>query len=68
MLFRSPNTERHAPHSLPEALAVLRADTYLCGALGADLVRCFTALREAEWNRWLDTVTDWEQREYGRVY
>ncbi|MEY2754277.1 MAG: hypothetical protein RJB65_635 [Actinomycetota bacterium] len=64
----APNTERHAPHSLPEALAALRADTYLGDVLGHDLVRCFTALREAEWNRWLDTVTDWEQREYGRVY
>jgi len=63
-----PNTDRHAPHSLPEAIAALRADEFLGEMLGADLVRCFTALREAEWNRWLDTVTDWEQREYGRVY
>ncbi|MFZ9629053.1 MAG: glutamine synthetase family protein [Ilumatobacteraceae bacterium] len=64
----APNTDRHAPHSLPEALEALRNDAVLGAALGADLVRCFTALREAEWHRWLDTVTDWEQREYGRVY
>ena len=63
-----PNTDRHAPHSLPEAIAALRADHYLVQSLGDDLVRCFTLLREAEWGRWLDTVTDWEQREYGRVY
>ena len=64
----APNTDRHAPGSLPEALDALRADEVLGAALGTDLVRCVTALREAEWHRWLDTVTDWEQREYGRVY
>lgn len=64
----APNTDRHTPESLAAALDLLVADEVLTEALGADLIACFVGLRRAEWQRWLDTVTDWEQREYARVY
>ena len=64
----TPNTDRHTPESLDQALDRLVVDDVLTAALGDDLVTCFVGLRRAEWQRWLDTVTDWEQREYARVY
>jgi len=63
-----PITNRHAPHDLAIALDALEADRTIVDALGPELVGCFIALKRAEVQRWRNTVTDWEQREYGRVY
>jgi glutamine synthetase len=71
-----PNTERHTPHDLGEALAALEADPVLCEAMGADLVRAFLTIRRAELARYeaagaewsLETISDWELAEYLPFY
>jgi glutamine synthetase len=67
-----PNTEVRIPANLRLALAAMEADTFLCDALGTELVTAFAALKQAEWERYVaavddpDTtdVTDWEQAYY----
>ena len=72
----APNTHRHTPHTLAEALDAFEADTVLCEALGADLVRAYLALRRDDLARWTamgepfdaTTVTDWELAQYLPFY
>jgi glutamine synthetase len=52
------------PASLMEALDALDADPVFAAALGADVVRWIVTLKRAEATRYLEAVTDWEQREY----
>ena len=67
-----PNTEVRIPANLRLSLAAMEADTFLCEALGSELVTAFSALKQAEWERYVaavddpDTtdVTDWEQAYY----
>jgi glutamine synthetase len=67
-----PNTDRHTPHTLGDAIAAYEADTLLCEAMGNDLSRAYLAIRRDEWTRWeatghewdLDEVTAWELRQY----
>ncbi|MEX1107198.1 MAG: hypothetical protein WEB78_13445 [Ilumatobacteraceae bacterium] len=54
-----PNTDRHTPESLAEALDAFEADTVLCEAMGPDLVRCFLAIRRDEVARWEATGNEW---------
>ena len=64
----APNTDRHAPHSLAEALDAVEKDSVLTEALGADLVRTFVGIKRTEVNRFNAAVTDWEIREYARLF
>ena len=64
----APNTDRHAPRTLDEALDALAADTELLKMLESVLVDVYIELKRREQSRWLDAVTDWEQHEYSRVY
>ena len=67
-----PNTDRHTPHTLAEALDAFESDTVLCEAMGPDLVRAYLAIRRDEVRRWaatdnewsVETITDWELAEY----
>jgi glutamine synthetase len=52
------------PASLMEALDALDADPVFAAALGPDVVSWITTLKRAEATRYLEAVTDWEQREY----
>ena len=63
-----PNTDRHAPHTLAEALDAVEADTFLTKALGADLVNLFIGVKRTEVARFNAAVTDWEIREYARLF
>ena len=63
-----PNTDRHAPHTLAEALAAVEADTFLTKALGDDLVNLFIGVKRTEVDRFNAAVTDWEIREYARLF
>ena len=63
-----PNTDRHTPHSLAEALDALEADTVLRSYFHPDLIDVYLSLKRKEYDRWNTTVTDWEQVEYARVY
>ena len=63
-----PNTDRHAPHNLAEALDAIEADTLLTAALGEDLVKLFLGVKRAEVDRFNAAITDWEIREYARLF
>ena len=63
-----PNTDRHAPHSLAEGLDAIEADAVLTEALGADLVNLFLGVKRTEVARFNAAVTDWEIREYARLF
>lgn len=63
-----PNTDRHTPHSLAEALDALEADAVLRSYFHPDLIDVYLNLKRKEYDRWNTTVTDWEQVEYARVY
>jgi glutamine synthetase len=60
-----PNTDRHTPETLPDALAALQADSAMCEAMGSDLVRAYTALRRYELGRWEATGEQWDPHEIG---
>ncbi|MEN9644965.1 MAG: hypothetical protein RL238_1634 [Actinomycetota bacterium] len=74
-----PNTDRHTPHSLAEAIAAYEADDVLRDAMGADLSRAYVQLRKYELdlfhaagNEWTDNagevLTDWELEHYLPFY
>ena len=71
-----PNTDRHTPHNLADALDAFEADSVLCEAMGADLVRCFVTIRRDELARWeasgnewsVESISDWELAEYLPFY
>ena len=52
------------PASLMAAMAALRADDVFARALGEDVVDWILTLKQAEVDRYLAEVSDWEQREY----
>ena len=60
------------PASLDEALKAMEADREMCDALGDELVTAFTALKRAEWERYVRSgadptttdVTPWEIEYY----
>ncbi|MEW1828048.1 glutamine synthetase family protein [Streptomyces sp. NPDC088196] len=56
------------PRSLGEALDALEADRMLADRLGKDFVAYYTSIKRAEIDRFSQEVTDWEQREYFRVF
>lgn len=72
----APNTDRHTPHDLAEAVAAFEADALLCEAMGHDLSRTYLALRKDEVARWeasgnefsVENVTDWELTQYLPFY
>ena len=72
----APNTDRHTPHTLAEALDAIEADTVLTEAMGPDLVAAYLALRRHEVARWEATrepwdaeqVTAWELESYLPFY
>ncbi len=71
-----PNTDRHTPHTLQDAVVAFEADSVLCEAMGADLTRAYLVLRRDEIARWeatgnawsVEEVTDWELAEYLPYY
>ena len=72
----APNTDRHSPHTLAEALDAVEADVVLTEAMGADLVATYLTLRRHEVARWEaagdpwdpETITAWELDSYLPFY
>ena len=56
------------PQSLIEALNALRTDTFFRSELGDAFVDYLLTLKDAEVDRFLSSVTDWEHREYFDIY
>ena len=55
---------KRLPRSLGEALDALARDPLFGSALGEEVVAWYSALKRAEFERYLAHVSDWEQREY----
>jgi glutamine synthetase len=66
--YETAATDVAVPADLSAALDALEEDGELVKRLGDDLVRCFVALKRAEWERFKQAVTDWELREYLPYY
>lgn len=56
------------PATLGEALAALDEDPCLRAGFGDGFVDYFLHLKRAEWQRYLATVSEWEEREYFSLY
>ena len=56
------------PASLIEAIAALRANEMFASRLGAEFIDYICMIKQAEISRYLSDVTDWEQREYFRIF
>lgn len=56
------------PQSLGAAVAALRADAAFRTALGETVVAWYAKIKEAEFDRYLRHVSDWEQREYFELF
>ena len=52
------------PGSLIDAITAFEGGTLFADTLGADFTGYISTLKRAEWNRYLSTVSEWEQREY----
>jgi glutamine synthetase len=55
-----PNTDRHTPHTLAEALDALEGDTAMVETMGSELVRAHLALRRYELGRWEAAGEAWD--------
>lgn len=56
------------PKSLIEAIERFETSELYCDRLGADFLRYLATIKRAEWDRYLLTVSEWEQREYFSLY
>ncbi|MDA9507644.1 glutamine synthetase [Bradyrhizobium sp. CCBAU 11386] len=56
------------PKSLRDAVAALKDDPFFREKLGAEFVDYYTHIKNAEIDRFLAEVTDWEHREYFEMF
>lgn len=56
------------PTNLGEAIAAFEVGVLYREKLGEDFAAFLAHLKKAEWNRYLSTVSDWEDREYSRLF
>lgn len=56
------------PKSLRDAVSALKDDPFFREKLGAEFVDYYTHIKNAEIDRFLAEVTDWEHREYFEVF
>lgn len=56
------------PKSLIAALEAFEASSFFLEALGAEFVDYLSHLKRAEWERYLMTVSEWEQTEYFGIF
>jgi len=71
-----PNTDRHSPHTLAEALDAIEADKDLAEAMGHELTTAYVTLRRHELEQWTasgetwdpETISTWELQRYLKFY
>lgn len=56
------------PRNLGDALTAFENDTFIDTAFGQGFRQYLATIKRAEWDRFLATVTDWEQREYFSIF
>jgi len=59
---------RRLPRNLRDATEMLRQDDLARKVLGPTMMKSYLAYKVDEWERYHQTVTDWEVREYLRLY
>ena len=52
------------PNNMLDALEAFEAGNLFRSALGEEFVNFYARLKRAEWERYVTTISDWEQREY----
>jgi len=52
------------PSHLADSLNCLASDREICGILGSEFIKLFTAVKQYELSKFNDAVTDFERREY----
>ena len=63
-----PEAGERLPRNLGDAIEAFSASGFHRRALGDEFVDYLSTLKRAEWNRFLATVTDWEQNEYLELF
>jgi glutamine synthetase len=59
---------RRLPRNLMLAIEALKGDDFIKDILGESMMRQYLAYKADEWERYHQTVTDWEVKEYLRLY
>ena len=59
---------RRLPRNLLQAIEALKKDTLAEQVLGSMMRKSFLAYKNDEWERYHQAVTDWEVKEYLRLY
>jgi glutamine synthetase len=59
---------RRLPRNLMEATSWLSEDKLMAKVLGPTMLKSYIAYKSDEWERYHQTVTDWEVKEYLRLY
>ena len=58
----------HLPRNLLEATEILAQSDLAQRVMGPTLLDCYLKYKIDEWERYHQSVTDWEVREYLRLY
>ena len=56
------------PGNLLEAIEAFERGSLFRDALGDEFVQFYAHLKRAEWDRYVSTISDWEQREYFSLF
>jgi glutamine synthetase len=59
---------RKLPVSLSDALTLFDQSTFYRSQLGEEFVDYYVHIKRSEWSRFLQTVSDWEHREYFSLF
>ena len=59
---------RRLPRNLLDAVTHLQKDEVIAGVLGQTMLKSYVDYKLDEWERYHQTVTDWEVEEYLRLY
>jgi len=62
------NDAQLLPDNLYSALQAFEQSGFYREQLGSGFVDYFCQIKEAEWERYLGTVSEWEQREYFSLF
>jgi len=70
VMTRTPydGSAKKLPTNLSDAIDAFEASDLFRNTLGHDFVRYLTHIKRAEWQRYLMTVSEWEQTEYFNLY
>ena len=62
------NSAPALPGNLLEAIEAFETGNLYKGALGEEFAKYYAHLKRAEWDRYISTISDWEQREYFSLF